>query len=118
MSRYTFESTTPASVSHKRGDDTDGNGSLSYSAASSIQSTGESSDSSFADIMKVLDDSKDIAAFIKKNQPAAARTDEKSVAAESLAYSTDAESHIRSLATDAESKLQGTDLIMDLAGPG
>lgn len=36
-------------------DPSDGSGSLTYSAASSINSAGESTDSSFADIMKVLD---------------------------------------------------------------
>lgn len=110
MSRYTFEATP---VYFPRRDDNDGSGSLTYSAASSIQSAGESTDSSFADIMKVLDDSKDLAVFLKKN-PQRER-DEKSVA-ESLAYSTDAESHFRSLTTDAESRLQGADLVESMMG--
>lgn len=95
------------------GDTLDGSGSLTYSAASSINSAaGESTDSSFADIMKVLDvqDSKEVSALIQKELARQAK-DERSIAAESqnsLAYSTDAESHLRSLATDAESALNGT----------
>lgn len=94
----------------EEGDPLDGSGSLTYSAASSINSAaGESTDSSFADIFRVLDgqDSKELAAVIQK----ARQKDERSVAAESqhsLAYSTDAESHLRSLATDGESALNGT----------
>ena len=95
------------------GDTLDGSGSLTYSAASSINSAaGESTDSSFADIMKVLDvqDSKEVSALIQKELARQAK-DERSIAAESqhsLAYSTDAESHLRSLATDGESALNGT----------
>lgn len=101
------------SVGAEDGDTLDGSGSLTYSAASSINSaTGESTDSSFADIMKVLDvqDSKEVSALIQKELARQAK-DERSIAAESqnsLAYSTDAESHLRSLATDAESALNGT----------
>lgn len=105
------------------GDD-DGTGSLTYSATSSV--TGESTDSSFGDIMKVLEnqgDSKELASFLKKH---AHRGDEKSIAADSLAYSAksatsdslaysaDGESHVRSLATDGGSlvsHLQGTALL-------
>ena len=96
-----------------------GNGSLTYSAASSINSAGESTDSSFADIMRVLDGheggSKELAAYLKRE--AARTTDEKSIAGESLAYSTDAESQMmKSLATDAESALQGADLLSTITG--
>jgi len=99
------------------GDPSDGNASLTYSAASSVNSaTNESTDSSFADIMRVLDgqDSKEVAAYLKKEAHRTGR-DEKSVA-ESLAYSTDAESHLRSLATDGESALHGTDLLSTITG--
>lgn len=128
--KYTFDAPAyePAVVSGKKkhhrrihskdsegedGDPLDGSGSLTYSAASSINSaTGESTDSSFADIMRVLDvqDSKELASVLQK-QGIRQHKDERSVAAESqhsLAYSTDAESHMRSLATDGESGLHGT----------
>jgi hypothetical protein len=85
-------------------------GSLTYSATSSVNSgCADSTDSSFADIMKVLDaqDGKDLASYLRGSS----RRDEKSVA-ESLAYSTDADTHLRSLATDGgESHLRGTDLL-------
>ena len=87
-------------------------GSLTYSAASSVQSagsgsasaTGESTDSSFADIMRVLDlqDTQQLKDFIAKE--GVAKTDElyrkrggsSSVVsvASSLQYSTDGESHL------------------------
>jgi len=139
--RYNFESTTTATYGHNSGgsnkrrgghhrrvgsdnlsaggdsDAQDGSGSLTYSAASSINSaTGESTDSSFADIMKVLDiqDSSELAAYLRKEAVRQGK-DERSVA-ESLAYSTDAESHFRSLATDGESALHGADLLSTLTG--
>jgi hypothetical protein len=100
-------------------DPTDGNASLTYSAASSINSAGESTDSSFADIMKVLDgqDTHELAAYLKHQANKHHRTtDEKSVA-ESLAYSTDAESHMRSLASNADaSGLHGTELLSTITG--
>ena len=137
---YTFEDTAPtyefrdstAPLSDRRksrsrgnsyGDD-DGTGSLTYSATSSV--TGESTDSSFAGIMKVLEtqgDSKELASYLKKHVH---RGDEKSIANDSLAYSTksatsdslayslDADSYMRSLATDGGSlvsHLQGTALL-------
>jgi hypothetical protein len=60
--------------------------------------------------MKVLDaqDGKDLASYLRGSS--SSRRDEKSVA-ESLAYSTDADTHLRSLATDGESHLRGTDLL-------
>eukprot|EP00529_Nitzschia_sp_RCC80_P026136 CAMPEP_0113493624 /NCGR_PEP_ID=MMETSP0014_2-20120614/28686_1 /TAXON_ID=2857 /ORGANISM="Nitzschia sp." /LENGTH=340 /DNA_ID=CAMNT_0000387489 /DNA_START=431 /DNA_END=1453 /DNA_ORIENTATION=+ /assembly_acc=CAM_ASM_000159 len=84
-------------------------GSLTYSAASSVQSArsgsaaGESTDSSFADIMRVLDlqDTQQLKDFIAKE--GVAKTDElyrkrggsSSVSvASSLQYSTDGESHL------------------------
>jgi len=128
--KYTFE-TTPTTYTkdekrkHRRrsssdgGEDvdpTDGSGSLTYSAASSINSAGESTDSSFADILRVLDvqgqDTKELAAYLQKERT---RKDERSVA-ESLAYSTDAESNVRSMATDAESNLHGTDFLSTITG--
>ena len=120
----TYEPPTGKRKNHRRaaskdsegaedGDPLDGSGSLTYSAASSINSAaGESTDSSFADIMRVVDahDSKEVSALIQKELARQAK-DERSIAAESqnsLAYSTDAESHLRSYATDGESHLNGT----------
>jgi hypothetical protein len=127
-------------------DPTDGSGSLTYSAASSINSNaGESTDSSFADIMRVLDvqDSKELAAVLQKERARHVNShfgkhgsqyhhgqhhfhhgDERSIAAGSIAadsmhsltYSTDAESHWRSLATDGESGLHGTGILGTIAG--
>jgi len=106
--KYTFDdSTSPTyqfklpSSSHSRrrkNSYDEENGSLTYSAASSINSKGskESTDSSFAEIRRALEaggDSKDLAAFLKHYN---LQRDEKSVGVESLAYSTDAESHLRS----------------------
>jgi hypothetical protein len=174
MQKYTFDtpSTTPTyelsssggkkkhhrrhssnnSENHHNGgggdhDPTDGSGSLTYSAASSINSqAGESTDSSFADIMRVLDvqDSKELAAVLQKERARHSNShfgkhhhqqhhphnnfhhggDERSIAAysiaaesaQSLTYSTDAESHMRSLATDAESGLHGTGILGTIAG--
>ena len=109
------------------GDPTDGSGSLTYSAASSINSAGESTDSSFADIMKVLDmqDRSELGALMKdKMSPAEyhmhlqqqsnqsahhhhnkARSSQASVAS-SLQYSTDGESNF----------LHGTDLVSTITG--
>eukprot|EP00539_Tryblionella_compressa_P003238 CAMPEP_0178734624 /NCGR_PEP_ID=MMETSP0744-20121128/1445_1 /TAXON_ID=913974 /ORGANISM="Nitzschia punctata, Strain CCMP561" /LENGTH=269 /DNA_ID=CAMNT_0020386921 /DNA_START=444 /DNA_END=1253 /DNA_ORIENTATION=- len=98
--------------------DTDGAGSLTYSATSSVQSggsaAGESTDSSFADIMRVLDlqDSEQLKEIIKKEgvssvdelQRKRGANSGASVAS-SLAYSTDNESH-----------LEGTRLLQTIAG--
>lgn len=100
-------------------DNTDGAGSLTYSATSSVQSggsaAGESTDSSFADIMRVLDlqDSQQLKDFIKKE--GVTSVDELSrkkgwssggvSVASSLAYSTDGESH-----------LEGTKLLQTITG--
>lgn len=110
-------------------DPTDGGGSLTYSAASSINSAGESTDSSFADIMKVLDmqDPSDLGPLMKEKglspteyhmhfQPQQAnypshnphnkvRSSQASVAS-SLQYSTDGESNF----------LHGTDLVSTITG--
>lgn len=129
--KYTFEDSTyePAAgrkKQHRRthskdnsegedGDPLDGSGSLTYSAASSINSaTGESTDSSFADILRVLDvqEGKE---YTQKEKARMIR-DERSVAAESLAYSMDTESHLPSLATDAESALNGTRYLSTIPG--
>jgi hypothetical protein len=145
------------SSSNNDHDPTDGAGSLTYSAASSINSTaGESTDSSFADIMKVLDvqDSKELAAVLHKERARHSNShfgnkqkhpyhhhhhhhpDERSIAAQSiaadsLAYSTEADSlaysanaesfmrslDMRSLATDGEfSGLHGTGILATIAG--
>lgn len=122
---------------HSHHTDDDGNGSLTYSSAASSanSATGESTDSSFADIMKVLDgqeSSKDIALYLQqKEMVGRARHDEKSVAdslaystdadtlmGRSLAYSTDADTLLgRSLLTEGESHyLHGTDLLSTVTG--
>jgi hypothetical protein len=114
----------PRSRGNSYGDD-DGTGSLTYSAASSI--TGESTDSSFAGIKKVLElhgeTSKELASYVKKQHRAGDESctadslaySAKSAASDSLAYSLDAESYMRSLAADGEasyrSRLQGTALL-------
>ena len=96
-------------------DPTDGNGSLTYSAASSINSAaGESTDSSLAGIMRVLDvqDSKELAHVLEKERARKHAKEDRSVAAESqnsLAYSTDGGSAMASLYT--ENTLQGTKLL-------
>lgn len=137
MTKYAFDSydmpaSKPSKKKHHRrqhssgsggGDDdpTDGNGSLTYSAASSINSAaGESTDSSLAGIMRVLDvqDSKELAAVLEKERIKKHHQADRSVAAESqhsLAYSTDAESHMKSLATE-QSGLKGTGLLGTIAG--
>jgi alpha-ketoglutarate-dependent taurine dioxygenase len=103
-------------------DPTDGTGSLTYSATSSVQSgasAGESTDSSFADIMRVLDSQEgpELAALIKKEGISASEIREKhnrtatsavSVAS-SLNYSTDGESAL-------ESALEGSHLIHTITG--
>lgn len=98
-------------------DNTDGAGSLTYSATSSVQSggsaAGESTDSSFADIMRVLDlqDSQQLKDYIKKEGYASVGDYKKKgmsgsqSVASSLAYSTDGESH-----------LEGTKLLETIAG--
>jgi len=102
-------------------DNTDGAGSLTYSATSSVQSggsaAGESTDSSFADIMRVLDlqDSDQLKEFIKKEGCTSVDELQKKrgwssggggvSVASSLAYSTDAESH-----------LEGTKLLQTITG--
>ncbi|KAL3935590.1 MAG: hypothetical protein SGARI_002912, partial [Bacillariaceae sp.] len=98
--------------------DTDGAGSLTYSATSSVQSggsaAGESTDSSFADIMRVLDlqDSEQLKEIIKKEGVSSVDELQKkrgyqsgASVASSLAYSTDGESH-----------LEGTKLLQTIAG--
>ena len=122
--------------SHGSTTDDDGTGSLSYSATSSV-----ASESSFANIMKVLEghsgDSKEIASYLQRQNANAHHKrglsnggDEKSCAADSLAYSArsatsdslayseEAESYMRMLAADGESMvmshvslLQGTALV-------
>jgi hypothetical protein len=105
-------------------DPTDGNGSLTYSAASSVNSgTGESTDSSFADVLRGLDvqESKEIAAYLEQRL---SRREDRSVAesfaysanVDSLAYSTEADTHGRSIATDGETKLHGTDYLGSITG--
>jgi hypothetical protein len=126
---------------HIRRSSDDGNGSLTYSGASSIgsRSGGESStDSSVLEIMRLLDaqgDSKELANLLKKH----VGRDGNSVAADSLAYSmnskasdslaysansktgdslaysTDADTYMRSHATQ-DSNLRGTALISGMNG--
>lgn len=106
---------------HSEDDDpSDGSASLTYSAGSSIASrdsaAGESTDSSFADIMRVLDmqDSQELAAFMKREgvtDPskllAVGSHGKKSTVsvASSLNYS-----------TDGESALEGAHLLQTITG--
>lgn len=120
---YTSSGKKGSSSRHRRSysedTDTDGAGSLTYSATSSVQSggsaAGESTDSSFADIMRVLDlqDSQQLKEIIKKEGVSSVdelqrkrgyQSGAASVAS-SLAYSTDGESH-----------LEGTRLLQTIAG--
>jgi hypothetical protein len=70
--------------------------------------------------MKVLDahDGKDLASFLRGGGGGSSRRllnarggDERSVEGESLAYSTDADTYLRSLATEGESHLRGADFL-------
>lgn len=114
-------------------DPTDGSGSLTYSAASSVNSAaGESTDSSFADIMKVLDgqETKELAALLKSSNASAAgsshgghsshhyhRHHGGGSVSDSLAYSTDADSNMmRSTKSDGLSHLMGADLVSTTTG--
>lgn len=103
---------------HSEDTDTDGAGSLTYSATSSVQSggsaAGESTDSSFADIMRVLDlqDSEQLKEIIKKEGVSSIDELQKkrgynsgASVTSSLAYS-----------TDGESQLEGTKLLQTIAG--
>ena len=88
----------------------DGNVSLTYSAASSVNSGGgETADSSFAEVMRVLDiqDSWELKEFIRKEGATSAnrRLSSGQSLAGSLAYSTDGESH-----------LEGSKLLQTLTG--
>ena len=129
--QYEFRSNYTRGGRARRNSYDDENGSLTYSATSSINS-GVSNDSSFAEIRRALEaggDSKELAAFLKRHNMRA----DGSIAGESLAYSTDAESHLRSyghggdslaysmdnesyqnvgsMATSVASHLQGSDLV-------
>eukprot|EP00532_Pseudo-nitzschia_australis_P001450 CAMPEP_0168184894 /NCGR_PEP_ID=MMETSP0139_2-20121125/13519_1 /TAXON_ID=44445 /ORGANISM="Pseudo-nitzschia australis, Strain 10249 10 AB" /LENGTH=266 /DNA_ID=CAMNT_0008106619 /DNA_START=466 /DNA_END=1263 /DNA_ORIENTATION=- len=110
--------------SHRRNqsedtDNTDGAGSLTYSATSSVQSggsaAGESTDSSFADIMRVLDlqDEKQLKEYIKKE--GCTTVDELQ---KKRGWTTSGQSVTSSLAysTDGESALEGTKLLQTIAG--
>jgi hypothetical protein len=99
------------------GDQLSCSGSLTYSATSSVNSgCAESTDSSFGDIMKVLDahDGKDLASLLRGGGGGSSRRllgSERSLAGESLAYSTDADTYMRSLATEGESHMHGADFL-------
>jgi hypothetical protein len=103
-------------------DPTDGQGSLTYSATSSVQSggsaAGESTDSSFAGIMRVLDlqdgsSSKELKALLKKEGVSSAVE-----LREKRGYGTSAVSVASSLnySTDGESHLEGSQLLQTIAG--
>lgn len=91
----------------------DDNGSLTYSAGSSIHSsgsaTGESTDSSFADIMRVLDiqDSSELTNLIKK--------DKKGIGAKFLNSNASASSSLN-YSTDGDSALNGEQLLQTITG--
>jgi hypothetical protein len=137
---YTFGGATPKTSKknsfkkkhHKRGghkhhdsedhDPTDGEGSLSYSAASSVNSggsaAGESTDSSFADIMRVLDlqehDSKELRDLCKKEGVnTAGELREKRGLPSSGAYSV---ASSLNYSIDGESHLEGSNLLQTIAG--
>ena len=95
---------------------------MTYSAASSVQSggsaAGESTDSSFADIMRVLDlqDSSELKALIKKEGVSSERELREK---RGLPYgATSAVSVASSLnySTDGESALDGSGLLQTIAG--
>lgn len=98
----------------RRGSDDLDNSSLAYSAASSVNSAGESTDSSFGDIIRVLDvqDTQELKDYIRKEGVSSVAelrsrrglVSQPSVAS-SLAYSTDGESH-----------LEGTKLLQTITG--
>ena len=105
-------------------DPTDGAGSLTYSAASSVHSegsaAGESTDSSFADIMRVLDlqdhDSKELRDLCKKEGVHSAgelREKHKRNHAANSAYSV---ASSLNYSTDGESHLEGSQLLQTIAG--
>jgi hypothetical protein len=107
-------STTNQKQRQQTEEEDDGSASLTYSAGSSIASSaaGESTDSSFADIMKVLDvqDSEELVAFMKREgvtDPSKYRQPKASTmsVASSLNYS-----------TDGESALEGAHLLQTITG--
>jgi hypothetical protein len=107
---------------HRRGNSNhsevtdDGSASLTYSAGSSIASSaaGESTDSSFADIMRVLDvqDSNELAAFMKREgvtDPSQLTRKSKSSTAASVTSSLQ-------YSTDGESALEGVNVLSTITG--
>lgn len=107
---------------HRRGNSNhsevtdDGSASLTYSAGSSIASSaaGESTDSSFADIMRVLDvqDSNELAAFMKREgvtDPSQLTRKSKSSTAVSVTSSLQ-------YSTDGESALEGVNVLSTITG--
>jgi hypothetical protein len=133
-SKATKKNSYKSKKSHKRGshkqssqysedpDPTDGQGSLTYSAASSVHSggsaAGESTDSSFADIMRVLDlqdhDSKELRDLCKKEGVSShAELREKRGFPSSSNYSV---ASSLNYSTDGESHLQGSQLLQTIAG--
>jgi hypothetical protein len=108
----------------RRGSDSDpdpgdGNSSLTYSVASSVTSTGSSStgecttDSSFGDIMRVLDteDTPEMKGFIRNNgvNSDSERRNQKVASGQSVASSS-------AYSTDGESLLEGTKLLQAIHG--
>jgi len=108
---------------HRRGssnhsedaDPSDGSASLTYSAGSSIASSaaGESTDSSFADIMRVLDvqDSNELAAFMKREGV----TDPSQLQRKGKASTVSVASSLN-YSTDGESALEGAHLLQTITG--
>ena len=103
-------------------DPTDGTGSLTYSAASSVQSggsaAGESTDSSFADIMRVLDlqDSSELKALIKKEGVSSERELREKRGLPLTGISGISVASSLNYSTDGESALDGTHLLQTIAG--
>lgn len=101
---------------HSEEDPSDGSASLTYSAGSSIASSaaGESTDSSFADIMRVLDvqDSTELAAFMKREGV----TDPSQYTRKSNKASTVSVTSSLQYSTDGESALEGVNVLSTITG--
>jgi hypothetical protein len=101
-------------------DPSDGSASLTYSAGSSIASSaaGESTDSSFADIMKVLDvqDSEELVAFMKREGVTDPSKYRGSSGHHNTKTSTISVSSSLNYSTDGESALEGAHLLQTITG--
>ncbi len=108
---------------HSDPDPTDGNGSLTYSAASSVHSggsaAGESTDSSFAEIMRVLDlqEKGELKAIIKKEGVhSVEELREKRGMRSGTHYSGVSVASSLNYSMDGDSHLEGSQLLQTIAG--